>query len=75
MGNDGSSAYERGVSAGVTSANYHEAYDGAGRDDSEKWMNPIPLSGPKLNTDREKWDYERGFEDGWTRYFDESVED
>ena len=73
---DGSDPYSRGFAAGEREANYREAYDGAGPDDGDTWFGIGRPDGggtgsvPPLS-DRDAWEYERGFGDGWAQHFDD----
>jgi hypothetical protein len=72
-----SEQYEAGFTRGENSANYGEAYHGYSRDDFDAHRDEMWSSAPgyvSREEDRSKWDYERGFEDGWNSHFDGSEE-
>lgn len=65
-------AYELGNSRGWDAANYAAAYENASRSDSAPEIDLssdiMPLAVQRVTGDRR--DFERGYEDGWTRFME-----
>lgn len=60
--------YELGKDRGSTAANYAVAYENAER--YAESPGPTDKS-PLVQTEQQRWDYERGFDDGWNAYMNE----
>lgn len=65
MSQNDSEAYQSGHEHGTNSANFADAYENVIRHSEA----PIPTEYRGHDkTDRDRWDYERGFADGWDAY-------